>query len=63
MKCFWNPELDFNENAVINYDWYHPQLCSRHTPEEVRQWFERAGPRVVHECVDFYGITMRGRRD
>jgi len=62
MKCFWNPEFDFNENAVINYDWYHPQLCSRHTPQEVRQWFERAGLRVTHECVDFYGITMRGCR-
>ena len=62
MKCFWNPDLAFHENAVINYDWYHPQLCSRHTPQEVRQWFERAGLRVVHECVDFYGITMRGCR-
>jgi SAM-dependent methyltransferase len=62
MKCFWNPELAFGENAVINYDWYHPQLCSRHTLEEVRTWFERAGIRIVHECVDFYGITIRGCR-
>jgi SAM-dependent methyltransferase len=62
MKCFWNPELDFHDNAVINYDWYHPQLCSRHTPEEVRNWFSSAGLNVTHEFVDFYGITMRGRR-
>jgi len=62
MKCFWNPELAFHDNAVINYDWYHPQLCSRHTPEEVRDWFGSAGLRILHECVDFYGITIRGRR-
>jgi hypothetical protein len=62
MKCFWNPELSFHDNAVINYDWYHPQLCSRHTVEEVRKWFQRAGLSVTREFVDFYGITMHGRR-
>lgn len=63
MKCFWNPSLSYEENVAINYDWYHPQLCSRHTLEEVRQWFRRAGLRVTHEFVDHYGITMRGRLD
>jgi SAM-dependent methyltransferase len=61
-KCFWNPELGFRDNTAINYDWYHPQLCSRHTVDEVRCWFARAGLDVTHECVDFYGITMRGCR-
>lgn len=61
-KCFWNDEFTFHENAVINYDWYHPQLCSRHTVEEARQWFAEAGLRIVHEHVDFYGITIRGVR-
>lgn len=60
-KCFWNPELSFKDNIVINYDWYHPQICSRFTLEEVRDWFGRAGLIIVHEFVDFYGITMRGR--
>ena len=60
MKCFWNPDLDFEANAVINYDWYHPQLCTRHTPDEVRGWFHDAGLTVDQECVDHYGITMRG---
>jgi SAM-dependent methyltransferase len=62
MKCFWSDELDFEANAVLNYDWYHPDHCSRHTPDEVRGWFEDAGLTVVHEHVDPYGITMRGRR-
>lgn len=62
MKCFWNPDLSFQDNAVINYDWYHPQLCSRHTIEEVRQWFQEEGLMIRHECVDHYGITIRGRR-
>ncbi len=62
MKCFWNDELSMNDNVVINYDWYHPQLCTRHTIEEVREWFGRCGLEIVQECVDFYGITIRGKK-
>jgi SAM-dependent methyltransferase len=60
LKCFWNPDLTFEENAAINYDWYHPQLCTRHTLEEVEDWFKQAGLIIVHRCVDHYGITVRG---
>jgi SAM-dependent methyltransferase len=62
MKCFWSDELDADANAVLNYDWYHPQLSTRHTVDEVRGWFEAAGLQVEHALVDHYGITMRGRR-
>jgi SAM-dependent methyltransferase len=60
LKCFWNSTLTFDENAAVNYDWYHPQLCTRHTPEEVESWFSEAGLEIVHRYVDHYGITMRG---
>ena len=62
MKCFWNPELSFDDNVAINYDWYHPQLCSRHTLPEVEDWFRTGGLEVTHSHTDFYGITLRGRR-
>lgn len=60
LKCFWNARQSFEENAVINYDWYHPELASRHTLEEVRGWFVEAGLAEVQYGVDPYGITMRG---
>jgi SAM-dependent methyltransferase len=62
MKCFWSDELDAEGNAAINYDWYHPEQCSRHTLDEVLGWFDSAGLEVVHRNVDPYGITVRGRR-
>jgi SAM-dependent methyltransferase len=62
MKCFWSDELDPEANAAINYDWYHPQDCSRHTLDEVTGWFAASGLELVHEHVDPYGITVRGRR-
>ena len=61
MKCFWNPDLTFQENVAINYDWYHPQIATRHTVEEVRGWFIRSKLKIVHENVDLYGITVRGK--
>ncbi len=61
MKCFWSNEMSFSDNSVVNYDWYHPQDCSRHKIEEVRQWFELQNLIITHECVDFYGITIRGK--
>ena len=60
LKNFWNPSLSFEANAAINYDWYHPQLCTRHTLPEVESWFADAGLAVVHRFVDHYGITVRG---
>ena len=50
MKCFWSDELDAEANAAINYDWYHPQDCSRHTLDEVLGWYARAGLEVVHRA-------------
>ncbi len=61
MKCYWNPDLSFHDNAVINYDWYHPQDCTRHTLEEVVEWYKEAGLEVTREFADFYGITVSGR--
>jgi len=60
MKCFWNPELNFEQNSAINYDWYHPQNCTRHTLEEITEWFTKNELKITRSYSDFYGITMHG---
>ena len=60
-KCYWNPDVSHEENVLLNYDWYHPQIATRHTLSEVEGWFEAEGLEIQHRCVDFYGITVRGR--
>lgn len=62
MKCFWNAELGPKQSTAINYDWYHPTLCTRHTLPEVLGWYQEAGLQVRHQHVDYYGITVRGVR-
>ena len=60
MKAFWNPELSYHDNVVVNFDWYHPSTCSRHTVDEVEGWYRVAGLDIVHSFEDEYGITVRG---
>ena len=60
MKCFWSEELNFEQNSAINYDWYHPQNCTRHNMNEINEWYDRNNLEVTHAYEDFYGITMHG---
>ena len=60
MKCFWSEELKFEQNSAINYDWYHPQNCTRHTIDEIKDWFTKNDVEITHDLEDFYGITMQG---
>jgi SAM-dependent methyltransferase len=61
MKCYWNDDLSFSENSAINYDWYHPQDCSRHTVQEIEEWFTKNSLDILHIHEDFYGITISGK--
>lgn len=43
MKAYYRPELGFDEMHHINFDWYRPLNCHRHTEDEVRQFSRDAG--------------------
>ena len=59
LKCYWNEQLSQSECDVINYDWYHPQLCHRHTMDEIKGWMSEANLEIRHSYEDHYGITVR----
>ena len=61
-KNFWNEDLSYEENFLVNFDWYHPSTCFRHTMPEVLGWFKESGLSVIHAGEDDYGITIRGVR-
>ena len=61
-KLFWNPNLTFEENVHVNFDWYAPQYAHRHTEDEVRGWFDGAGLEITHFDSQESGFTVRGRR-
>lgn len=61
-KAYWNNMFSREENNAINYDWYHPQIATRHSLEEVLGWYSDNNLDVTHEFVDHYGITVRGKK-
>jgi len=61
-KCFWNERFNFNENNLVNFDWYHPAHAHRHTAEEVKAWFQKSGLKLTHLDISESGITARGLR-
>jgi arsenite methyltransferase len=59
-KLFWNPNLTFEENNHVNFDWYAPRYAHRHTGEEVRGWYAQAGLEVWRFHAHEAGFTVRG---
>ena len=62
-KAFWNPDMSFEENHHINFDWYHPAYAHRQTEAEVRSWCAEFGLRIVHFDAQESGFTVRARLD
>ena len=61
-KCYWNDTMDWNSNVITNFDWYHPLHAHRHSPDEVRSWFDECGVSVEHFDVVESGISVLGQK-
>lgn len=61
-KCYYSPELSFDEMNHFNFDWYAPKNAFRHTEEELRQWCATNNLDVVYENIELSGITMIGKK-
>jgi len=57
-KQFYHPEFSLNEMNHVNFDWFRPLNCHRHTPEEITQWCSEAGMGIEHINVQEAGITV-----
>lgn len=62
LKCYWNDRVSFEDNVLVNFDWYYPQFAWRHTEEEVRNWIKEAGLKLTHESIEDAGITVRAQK-
>lgn len=59
-KMWVRPEVNLNEMNLVNFDWFRPLNCQRHTPEEVRNFCSNAGLEIEHFDVQEAGITVVG---
>lgn len=61
-KIFYRPDFTLDEMNHINFDWYRPLNCHRHTPEEVKNWCETEGFTIEHMNVQEAGITVIAKK-
>jgi len=59
LKCFWNDGLSFEENNLVNFDWYHPRYAHRHTLAEVHGWIDETNLEPLWINEEEPGITVR----
>jgi arsenite methyltransferase len=58
MKLYYRPEFSEAECNHVNFDWFRPLNCHRHTVEEVRGWCESLNLSIEHLDVQEAGITV-----
>ncbi len=61
-KTFYDPNLTFEEMNHINYDWYAPANCSRHTPKELREWCSEGSLAIEREVIESSGVTIIAKK-
>lgn len=62
MKMWTRPDAGLNEMNLVNFDWFRPLNCHRHTPDEVRTFCGNAGLEIERMHVMEYGITVVARK-
>jgi len=58
MKAYFRPELSFDEMHHVNFDWFRPLNCHRHTEEEVRAFCVDAGLSIERLHAEPSGFTV-----
>ena len=57
-KLYYREEYSLDEMNHINFDWFRPLNCHRHTREEVEEYCGAAGLEIEHIRVEEAGITV-----
>jgi hypothetical protein len=57
-KLYWNDALSFDENVLVNFDWYRPRCAHRQSEAEVREWCALAGLKIRRFHEQPSGFTV-----
>lgn len=61
-KLYYRPDWSFDEMNHVNFDWFRPLNCHRHTPGEIEAWCRDAGLDIERMNVQEAGITIVARK-
>ncbi len=61
-KAYYRPEYSLSEMNHINFDWFRPENCHRHSPVEIEQMCLNAGLKLERLRSEPSGITVIARK-
>jgi arsenite methyltransferase len=61
-KAYYRPEYNLDEMNHINFDWYRPMNCRRHSIEEIKDYCGQAHLAIEHLNVQEAGFTVIARK-
>lgn len=62
LKCWWSPDVPFDQSVATNFDWYFPKFAYRHTEKEVRKWFKDVKLKITHFNEIESGFSVNGKK-
>lgn len=62
VKAYYEPNFSLDEMNHINFDWFRPLNCHRHSPDEIETFCSKAGLSIEHFNVQPSGITVVARK-
>lgn len=62
LKCFWDESDNFERSVGVNFDWYSPKYAYRHTPSEVKKWFQDSQIKITTFKEIESGISVTGKK-
>lgn len=61
-KAYYQKEFTIEEMNHVNFDWFRPLNCHRHTEEEIRSWCESERLKIERMNIQDAGITVIARK-
>ena len=62
LKCWWSPDVPFDQSVATNYDWYYPKFAYRHSEKEVKKWFKDVKLKITHFNEIESGFSVSGKK-
>ena len=62
LKCWWSPDVPFDQSVATNYDWYYPKFAYRHSEKEVRKWFKDVKLKISYFNEIESGFSINGKK-
>lgn len=60
-KCFWNKSWGYDYSNMVNFDWYHPKFCWRHSETEIKCWCKELNLKIkyIKEVESGYACMLQ----